>query len=158
MVVRTIAALLLLVGRPAVHPLHTTFTEISEDPSSHIVTVTVRSFTDDLARALGMTPPPSGTLSALPDSALARYVRTHFTLSAPGGRALVLRYTGQRQSADLTWIAFGLTLPEGLRGASLTNRMQSELFPDQVNLVQANYGGRTQTLLFNSRDDPKQLP
>ncbi len=159
--VRPLAALAawFLGASVAVHPLHTTFTEVVEDPASHTVTVTVRSFSDDLARAIG-APAPSTTApaAALPDSALARYVRSRIALTDRAGHSIALRYAGQRQSADLSWLSFTSMVPTELTGASLTNRLQVELYPDQVNLVQARYAGRSETLLFSGDQGARTFP
>ncbi|MEO8029852.1 MAG: DUF6702 family protein [Gemmatimonadota bacterium] len=159
--VRPLAALAAwwLAASVGAHPLHTTFTEVVEDPASHTVTVTVRSFSDDLARAIGAPARSANTPSAaLPDSALARYVRSRISLTDKSGHSIALRYAGQRQSADLSWLSFTTMTPTSLSGASLSNRLQVELYPDQVNLVQARYGGRSETLLFSGDQGARTFP
>ena len=145
-------------GLSGAHPLHTTFTEISEAPGGQTFTVTVRAFTDDLAHALGGAVLPAGAQAPLSDSALARYVRSRFSVTDRSGRRLDLRYTGQRQSADLSWVTFSASVPAGLSGSSIIDRLQTELYGDQVNLVQARYAGRSETLLFSPGDGARPLP
>jgi hypothetical protein len=151
----TLAGALALSGA---HPLHTTFTEIVQDPSTHAVTVTVRSFSDDLARAIGAPVPAPGHPSSLADSALARYVSAHLTFVDGAGHRLSLSYTGQRQSADLSWITFVVPVQSGISGVAVSDQLQVELYPDQVNLVQASYGSRRETLLFSPGDAARTLP
>jgi len=131
------------------HPLHTTFTEVVEVPGG--ATVTVRAFTDDLARAVH-----GG--AALDDSAVAVYVRSRLLLTDQSGRPLPLAFTGQRQTADLTWLAFTAHPAGGLAGLHIANRLQTALYPDQVNLVQARYSSRSETLLFSASDGARTLP
>ena len=160
MVARCRAALALgLLGLAAWHPLHTTFTEIVADNRTSTVTVTVRSFTDDLTRAItGAAPSQDRAAAPLADSALARYVTTRLSLIDHTGRVLALGYTGQRRTADLSWLSFSTTAPAGLVGATLSNRLQTELYGDQVNLVQASYADRQETLLFSPGDKARVLP
>ena len=151
----TVAGVLALSGA---HPLHTTFTEIVQDPSSHAITVTVRSFSDDLARAIGAPVPAAGHSPSLADSALAHYVAAHLTLVDGAGHRLPLRYTGQRQSADLSWLTFVVPAQPDISGVAVSDRLQVELYPDQVNLVQASYASRRETLLYSPGDDARILP
>jgi hypothetical protein len=48
--------------------------------------------------------------------------------------------------------------PAGLSGARIWHGVLAERFGDQVNIVQARYGGRSATLLFTAGDGPKPLP
>jgi len=147
-----------LIAIAGAHPLHTTFTEIVQNPATHAVTVTVRSFSDDLARAIGAVSSAAGQPAALADSALARYIAARLTLVDGAGHRLTLRYTGQRQSADLSWISFTLPSQPPISGVAVSDRLQVELYPDQVNLVQASYGNRRETLLFSPGDPARTLP
>ena len=49
-------------GLASAHPLHTTFTEISEDAGKRTITITVRSFTDDLSHAVTGDSPSTRTV------------------------------------------------------------------------------------------------
>lgn len=154
-----VVATLTLASLTGAHPLHTTFTEVVEDVGGRSVTVTVRTFTDDLTHAVAGQAQASGTPVPAPgDSAVARYVRSRFSLTDRSGRSLELKYVGQRQSADLSWLTFTAPAPSGLSGLRIDNRLQAELYPDQVNLVQARYGGRSETLLFSPGDGGRTLP
>jgi hypothetical protein len=147
---RTLLAAAALALPPA-HPLHTTHTDLVERDGT--IAVTVRSFTDDLANAVRQDRP-----DLVPDdSALARYVRARLVLSDPEGRPLPLRWLGRRTQGDLTLLELACRAPR-LAGVRVTNRLHFERFLDQVNIVQARYGGRTATLLFTPGTGPKVLP
>jgi hypothetical protein len=136
---------------PAAHPLHTTHTELAERGGT--IAVTIRAFTDDLVKAAGKRRPDG----APDDSAVAGYVRTRLLLHDRTGRPLALQYLEQRSQGGLTLLA--LRGPAArLAGVRITNRLQVELFPDQVNIVQARYGGRTATLVFTAGSGAKVLP
>jgi hypothetical protein len=140
---------MVLTALAGTHPLHTTFTEVVEVPGG--ATVTVRAFTDDLSRAVHGGAAPG-------DSAVAAYVRARLVLTDPSGRLLALTFTGQHQTADLTWLSFSVSPTSGLAGLRIANRLQTELYPDQVNLVQARYSSRSETLLFSASDGARTLP
>ncbi len=46
----------------------------------------------------------------------------------------------------------------GLAGSRVDNRILTDRFADQVNVVRATYGRRTATLIFTRGDGPKALP
>lgn len=133
-----------------VHPLHTTHTEIVEQGPGQ-ARITIRAFTDDLHRAVG----GAGTVT---DSALAGYVRRTVQVRASGGEPAGLRWEGTSIDGEATLLRLAVTVPGGLRGMYLRQAMQTELFTDQVNVVQARYGGRRVSLLFLPGDEARRLP
>ncbi|MEP6572043.1 MAG: DUF6702 family protein [Gemmatimonadota bacterium] len=157
---RTVTALMLLM-LPAwrAHPLHTTFTELTAQ-SSGIVTITVRLFTEDLAVAISKRSGRTfaGRDAIIPDSLALDYLRAHFALGAHGGHPAQLRWSGQRRTADVSFLTLSADLPAGLAGATLADSIHCELFDDQVNIVKATYAGRSESMLFTRGDPPKTLP
>lgn len=138
----------LIMGR---HPLHTTHTDVVDSGGGR-VTLTIRSFTDDLRRALGRSAP------AADDSALARYVRATVQVSDRTGRAAPLVFDAARVEGDVTLLTLHAEVTGGLRGASLRQAMQMELYDDQVNVVQSRYANQSVSLLFLPGDGPRKLP
>ena len=51
-----------------------------------------------------------------------------------------------------------VSVPGGLAGTRIGNRLLCDRFPDQVNVVRATYDGRSATLLFTPGDPAKPLP
>ncbi len=133
------------------HPLHTTHTVLDDDGRGR-VTITIRSFTDDLRTALGPA------VRARDDSALARYIRDKVQLLDRGGRVRPLRFDAARTEGDITLVTLHADLVEGLRGTSFQQAMQMELYGDQVNVVQSRYANQTVSLLFLPGDGPRKLP
>lgn len=144
-----LAASLLFAG--AVHPLHTTHTEIVEQRRGEI-SVTVRAFTDDLHLAVGRQAAP------VTDSALAAYAQQTVELRSATGERALLRWAGSRIEGEATLLMLHATVPGGLRGMRIRQTMHAELFRDQVNVVQARYGDRRMSFLFTPGDVARQLP
>ena len=150
--------LLAVAPRPAhAHPLHTTLAELSYDPATRVLQVSLRVFTDDftdaVARHAGVR--PVGALP--PDSAMFRYVAARFAVAAPGAGPMALRWCGVRRSGEVLLLCLRATGVPALAGARVRSALLNERFTDQVNLVQASDGGRRQMLLFTSRDGVKVL-
>ena len=158
---RGLAAALLLAAAPGparAHPLHTTLAELSYDPATRVLSVSLRVFADDFAAAV--TREAGGrTVGALPsDDAMFRYVAARFAVAAPGAGPTPLRWCGVRRAGEVLLICLRATAVRSLAGARVRSALLNELFADQVNLVQANYGGRRQMLLFTPRTGVRPLP
>ena len=137
-----------LSGLVAAHPMHTSVTELTHDPATRAVVVTLRVFADDF-----------GTVA--PDRVgrgAEAYVLAHVELSGADGRPVALRWEGGTLSGDVVQIRLKAELSGGLSGARVRVTLMCERFPDQVNIVRATYGGRTASLLFTRGDQAKALP
>jgi hypothetical protein len=144
-----------MIALGTLHPLHTTLTELSQPPGSATVSVTIRAFTDDLRAAATHYAGPDPAV--VPDSLLSRYVGARVTLRDATGAPVPLTWRGQRQTADVTWLDLAAPLPHGLSGARFRNAMHTELYRDQVNIVQVHSGDRSESLLFTPGDSAKVL-
>jgi hypothetical protein len=132
------------------HPLHSTITELTEDRAHGIVRATIRVFADDFGTAVARTR-RSG------DAAALAYVSTMFGFTDRGGRVLSLRACGTRRVGDLLWICVEASSTEGLATLAVRNGILSDLFDDQVNVVQGTIGGARRSLLFTKGDRAKRL-
>lgn len=135
-----------------VHPMHTTFTEVSQPAIPGIVVITIRGFEDDLASAARVAT-PSGPV----DSAIALYLKRRTALTDRSGRRIILDFTGVRRSANVVWIGFRSSSPVDLTGSRFLNAALTERFEDQVNLVQVKTRRQTRTLLFTPGDRAKLI-
>jgi hypothetical protein len=135
---------LLLALAFSAHPLHTTMTELAEDRSHGLVRATIRVFADDFGKARGVKPELD-------------YVSSAFAFIDRSGRPLALRSCGTRSTGDLLWICVEATSADGLVALKVRNDMLSNLFDDQVNVVQGTIGGARRSLLFIKGDRPKPL-
>lgn len=132
------------------HPLHTTLTQVAAGPGR--ATIWVRSFADDFARGVAAFRAPTGS------DAAQTYLAASVVVWDRGGRRVLLEPCGTRRTNDLLWYCLRARTPGGLSGARILNRMQFSVYDDQVNVVQATYGGRSINLLFVAGDGPKRLP
>jgi hypothetical protein len=139
------------------HPLHTTLTQLSYDASTRVLDVSVRVFADDFSAAV-MPGSRAGSLVIPPDSAMLRYVSGRFALQRSDGGPIPLRWCGMRRDGEALFLCLRATAQPSPAGARMRNALLSEVFADQVNIVQASYGRTRRTLLFTPRDGMKALP
>lgn len=132
----------------AAHPMHTSVTELTQDARSRSVAVTVRVFADDFG---SVAPDRTGPTAE-------RYARAHVELTDPGGSRVALRWEGAALVGDVVQIRLRADLPNGLSGVRVGVTLLCDRFPDQVNIVRAEYQGRSTSLLFTRGDHSKALP
>jgi hypothetical protein len=161
----SLLALLALVLAGGRHPMHTTVAEVVQRDGRGRTTIQVRVYTDDLSAAVpeatGLPPtgggPRVGTDSAA-DSATARYLRGTFALTDRSGYPVRLTWRGLERTGDVVLLRLEGEVPGGLAGARITSLVLCERFEDQVNVVRAEYAGRSTTLLFTRGETAKALP
>lgn len=157
---RTLRLVALFAGAPAsgrAHPLHTAMAELSAAPGGAL-TLRVRAFSDDFSAAVARA--AATTVLAnyeVPDSAAARYVAARVRLERDGV-PVVWRLVSQRRDGDATWLELRSERTMPLKGARILNTLLMELHADQINLVRAQYDGRSFTTLFSRGDGAKPLP
>jgi hypothetical protein len=141
------------------HPLHTSLAELSFNAAKHTVEVSIRVFADDFGSAISgrNTARPTST-AGVPDAAAFEYVRSFLSLADQDGHPLPLRWHGTRRAGDILWISLDAPAPRGLRGLRVQNRLLFDLYDDQINIVQALYNDRRESLLFTKGDGAKTLP
>jgi hypothetical protein len=131
------------------HPIHTTYAEVRV--SGERATITVRAFADDFAAAVarfnGRAVPRD---SSAPAADVARYVGAMLQVQEPGNPAVAVVPCGVRRAETLTYACVQLPWRRGLR---VTNRLLTDLHPDQVNVLQQPGGP---TWLF-TRSEPSRV-
>ena len=137
------------------HPMHTTVTEVTQEDVRGHISIQVRVYADDFHSA-GVD--SAAASSAAADSAMARYLRGTFALTDRTGRPVRLAWAGAERSGDVILLRLRGEVPGGLAGARVTSLVLCERFEDQVNVVRAEYAGRTATLLFTRGETAKALP
>jgi hypothetical protein len=168
-----IAVLALALAGGRVHPMHTTVTEVVQERAGGRVSIQVRVYVDDLRAAVSLPPgsvdahagatasAAADSVAANPgaaDSAMARYLRATFALADRTGRPVRLAWAGAERRGDVILLRLRGEVPGGLTGARVTSLVLCERFEDQVNVVRAEYAGRTTTLLFTRGETAKVLP
>jgi hypothetical protein len=146
--------------------MHTTVTQVVQEDARGRVSIQVRVYVDDLRAAVSL---PAGALgadsegagggnSAAADSAMARYLRGTFALADRTGRPVRLTWTSAQPAGDVILLRLRAEVAGGLAGARVTTLVLCERFEDQVNVVRAEYAGRTTTLIFTRGETAKALP
>jgi hypothetical protein len=135
-----LAALWVLLAPVSRHPMHTSSAELMYERDS--VRVAIRVFADDIA-AVGAVRP---------------YLGERFGIVDRRGQAVRLEWAGSEVAGDVLTVRMRGRVAGGLSGAEVSNRVLTDRFADQVNVVRAAYDRRAVTLIFTRGDGPKALP
>jgi hypothetical protein len=135
-----IAALAVLLVPASRHPTHTSATEQVHEADS--VRVAIRVFVDDIATVGAVRP----------------YFGDRFAIVDRSGKAVRLDWAGSEASGDVLTIRMRGRIVGSLSSAKVSNRVLTDRFADQVNIVRAAYDRRAATLIFTRGDGPKALP
>ncbi|MEP6690093.1 MAG: DUF6702 family protein [Gemmatimonadaceae bacterium] len=141
------------------HPLHNSLCEIEYVPAEHRTKVTLKLFVDDFGKAVARrTSDKLAPDRALADAAMFAYIRSAFAILGKDGKPMSLEWAGTRRTTDLILVSLTLATPNGLAGLRVQDNLMFDMFADQANIVQARYGGHTESLLFTKGDGAKGLP
>jgi len=141
------------------HPIHMSFTEARYDNGNHTVQLWVRVFANDFAAASArMSGIRLSRDSVIEPTVGVAYLIQNVRLFGPDGRALSLRPCGVKRVNDTLLFCLTSNKPETLQKIRMRNSIMTELFSDQVNVVQTVDGGRRESRLFVRGDGVKTLP
>lgn len=155
------ALLFATVAEANAHPLHTTLSELTYAAGTGAIDVSVRLFADDFTAVVTGTPTTDARRVTLPaDSAMFRYVNERFAIVVRDSRGAMTRvpmqWCGAKHEGEVVLVCMRGT-SRTLRDAHVRNRLMSEVFEDQVNMMHVTRAGRRQTMLFTRRDGAKPL-
>lgn len=157
---RLFALLSLLLALPTLagsrHAYHSTITELRLSSQKKQVELSIKVFTDDLEKAISQGKP--GTVSlreirALPLVEL--YLHQHLKLTIPitghtGRTPLEVQFVGMQPEKDAYWVYAKAALPRPTNELQVEQAMLLELFPDQMNIVNAEGNGKKVSALYRS--------
>jgi hypothetical protein len=139
----------------AAHKFHTSFTVADYNAPERSLQITLRTFPDDLEKALARRSGKAVRLDRKKETEplLIAYLQETFQLKNARGEAVKLTWVGMDAGVDSAWLYFEAHLPEGLAGAELRNQFMFDLYDDQTNLVNVKEGGRKHALTFKNGDN-----
>lgn len=140
------------------HPLHMSFTEIRPVGSTKSLELSVRVFSDDFsiaaARFAGVR---LGSDSIIDARSGIAYLVAHIRLDA-NGAAMRLVSCGVTRTPDMLQFCFRTALASPRKSVRISNRVLTEMFADQVNVVQSVTGNKRASRMFVRGDGWKAVP
>ena len=145
-------ALLIIIISGFSHKFYVSLVQVEFNQETEAVEITMKIFTDDLEYAISGSQRPYGLGAENEppeaDSILYGYIRKNFSITV-NGKLYALNYIGKEVEMDVTWIYTEILGIESISSIEVSNLMLTELFADQVNLVNVKYLGQKKGMLLN---------
>ena len=132
------------------------------NPKERAFEISIRVFTDDFEKALSAATNSRIQLASSPgqkddknDPVIEKYVQSHFAYVTPQKETKPFRYVGHEPEVDANWLYLEMPYSEPFRGGLLKQNVLTELFDDQVNMVNVQYQGQKKTFVFR-KNQPVQ--
>lgn len=152
----------LLAMQPAsAHDYHASITDIKYNPRTQNLEVAVKVFMDDLENVLSRQAKSKVVYSSSSEAVkeqLSDYLRTNLTFELEKGKPLKAKLLGSEEDADVVWMYVEVPVQQAtLAQLYVKNAILTDLFSDQMNIVNVNYNGETESVLMQHGDVTKKL-
>ncbi|MBC8083394.1 MAG: hypothetical protein H7Z21_09295 [Hymenobacter sp.] len=151
--------LLLTAGRTGwAHAYHASIMDVRYNVQKQQLEIALKVFTDDFEAALSAGRPVAVSLDQSPKPLVTQLttalLRGSLVLSSRPGETLPLLLIGIQKENDAHWLYCTVKLARPLTGFTLRHTLLLATYPDQMNIVNVEAGGKKQSLLF--RDDERE--
>lgn len=135
------------------HKFYVSLVQLDHNEKDTLLEITMKIFTDDLENALEVQSGlllKLGTQHELPesDSILVKYISDNFKLKL-NGQDLIINYLGKEVDLDVTWCYLEVSGVEFIEKMEIIDKMLTEIFEDQSNLIKVKYKGKESAALLN---------
>ncbi|WP_299825130.1 DUF6702 family protein [uncultured Pontibacter sp.] len=157
-----VLALLVSFFFPALaHDFHTSITDIKYNPRTQTLEVALKVFTDDLEEAVSKftkTKITYNSNSAEQQQQLYAYLQTKLSFELAKGKALKYKLLGSEAETDAVWMYVEVPVKSAsLAQLYVKNAVLTEVFGDQMNIVNLNYKGKTESVLLQRGEEQKKF-
>lgn len=143
------------------HDYHASIADVRFNPRTQSLEVAVKVFMDDLENALSQRNKTKVVYSHTSEQVkkyLADYLSTNLVLEVEKGKPLKQKFLGSEEDADVVWMYLEVPLQQAsLPQLYVKNAVLTELFSDQMNIVNINYKGKTESVLLQRGDTQKKI-
>ena len=147
------------------HDFHTSIADVEYNAKNKAFEVILRVFSDDLEddilRTMGKKIILKIGKDKTPDQTLTKYLEKYFILKNKKSNPLVINYIARETNAEATLIYFEIFVKDVAKDVPknmlLHNNIMTELFSDQVNIVNLAFQDKKTTLMFRRGDTEKAV-
>jgi hypothetical protein len=155
----TLLVLLIGLSTAFAHAYHASVMDLRLNAKTQQLEVALKIFTDDLETTLSKGQPKPVTLdqTAVVQPLMAAYLRRTVSFGTKPGETLPLNYVGMEREKDAHWVYFSVKLPRPVQTVTLRHHLLMDQFPDQMNIVNLEAGGKKQSALFRDGNEVQEL-
>ncbi|GAB3537099.1 hypothetical protein GCM10027443_29190 [Pontibacter brevis] len=163
---KVISLLLLVVAflatQPAsAHDYHASITDVKYNPQTQSLEVAVKVFMDDLENVLSRQAKTKVTYNSNSEEVrkyIADYLHKTLSFEVEKGKPLKSKLLGSEDDVDVVWMYVEVPVQKAnLAQLYVKNAILTDLFTDQMNIVNVNYKGETESVLMQRGDVTKKL-
>ena len=149
----------LLSASTTPHEFHTSLAQIHYNKSSQSFEVKFRVFKDDLETALTLMDNNNKITIDAPqaDKLIEQYLTKNLIFFDKQNQRKALTFIGKEVEVDVTWIYAEISVTDLPSGMRLQNSVLTELFSDQVNIVNFKYHTIIRTFMFKPNETVQSL-
>lgn len=145
-----LAFLLFFAGAAFSHKFYTSITEMHYNADTRSVEVIIHVFANDLEQATAKFHQKELKIERHGFDSLAfSYIAEQFRLQNSKDELKKINPVGIEYEKDHATIYLEIALPEGLKHCRLSNKLFTEMFSQQTNIVNIKEGKLKKTLVFN---------
>ena len=148
----TVIIFFMIVSAGFSHKFYVSLIQVDFNSETEALEITMKIFTDDLEYAISGSKVSYGLSTANEppdaDTVLYNYIVKNFSIKV-NGRSYSPVYIGKEVELDVTWIYIEIMEIKTIDTIEITDLMLTELFEDQVNLINVRYLGQNKGLLLN---------
>lgn len=144
------------------HAYHTSIMDVRYNPQKQQLEVALKVFTDDFEKGLSAGRAASVSLEQSPKPLVTQLttdlLRKTVLFGTRPGEALPLQLLGMQKENDAHWLYFTVKLGKTpLTSLNLRHSLLLAAFPDQMNIVNLDAGGKKQSLLFRDGQEEQKF-
>ncbi|WP_233555641.1 DUF6702 family protein [Pontibacter oryzae] len=153
---------LIIVVRPVfAHEYHASIADVRFNPRTQSLEVAIKVFMDDLEDALTKRNKSKVTYSNNSEQVkkyLAEYLQANLSFEVEKGKLLAQHFVGSEEDADVVWMYVEVPVKQAtLPQLYVKNAIITELYADQMNIVNINYKGKTESVLLQRGETTKKV-
>jgi hypothetical protein len=142
------------------HEFHNSIAELNYNTKNNSFEVSLRVFTDDFETALTQANNLGGfhlDNTKKHNAIIEKYLHQHFYLKDNKNQKIVGTFIGKEIENEATWLYYEIPLKKSLIGWYIHNSILTELFEDQMNMVNIFFKKQKKTLLFKQNNTYQKL-
>jgi hypothetical protein len=152
---------LLSVQPVSAHDYHASITDVKYNPLTQNLEVAVKVFMDDLENALSRQSGTKVIYSSTSEEVkkhITNYLNTTLAFELEKGKPLNTKLLGSEEDVDVVWMYIEVPVQRPtLAQLYIKNAILTDLFTDQMNIVNVNYKGETESVLMQRGEVTKKL-
>jgi hypothetical protein len=139
------------------HAYHASIMDVRYNAQKQQLEIALKVFTDDFEKALSQGQPKPISLLQMPATQTkpitAAYLTRTLRFGTKPGETLPLTYLGMQHEGDAHWLYCTVKLPRALSSLNLHHKLLLDQFPDEMNIVNLEAGGKKQSTLFRGGEE-----